>query len=442
MIVLKKYYFVGIKGSGMSSLAQVLYDLGNEIIGYDDNIHDCYTMIELNKRNIKIYYETPDISSDYIVVRSSAVRDTHKEIVNAKKVGCKIYEYFELLGILTDKYKTVAISGCHGKTTTTALLSHTFNDTLGCSYIIGDGTGSANKNSDLFFIEACEYYRHFLNYHPTYTIITNIDFDHPDYYKDFDDYKSAFQEFVNQTKDYVVAYGDSSDVRSLNYKKVLFYGFNNDNDIVCKNLVLKKTGAEFDVYINNELFGHFDLPLLGEHMVLNSLAVIAVSKILGLTAQEIERGLQSFKGAKRRFQETVIKDIVTVDDYAHHPTEVEATIKGARQKYPDKEIVAILKPNTYTRTKELYKEFAQALNLADKAYVTPITCDRELASEHPGVTSDLIINLLDNGELVDDDTIQKLLKHKNAVMLFMSCKDIYTMRENYEELLKNENREN
>ncbi len=437
---MKKYYFVGIKGSGMSSLAQVLHDLGNYVIGYDDNKHDSYTMIELNKRGIQIFYETPEITSDYIVVRSSAVRNTHKEIVNAKNIGCKIYEYFELLGELTDKYKTVAISGCHGKTTTTALLAHAFSDTLGCSYIIGDGTGCANKKSELFFIEACEYYRHFLNYHPTYTIITNIDFDHPDYYKDFDDYKSAFQSFINQTKDYVIAYGDSSDVRDLKYNKVLFYGFNENNDIVCKNLNLKTDGSEFDVYINNEFYGHFDLPLLGEHMILNSLAVIAVSRLLGLSSDIINKELKTFKGAKRRFQETIIGDIVTVDDYAHHPTEVAATIKSARQKYPNKEIVAILKPNTYTRTKELYKDFADALNLADKAYVTPITCDRELASEHPGITSDLIINLLENGEGIDDDSIDKLLKHKNAVLLFMSCKDIYTMRQNYEEMLKNENR--
>ena len=129
---------------------------------------------------------------------------------------------------------------------------------------------------------------------------------------------------------------------------------------------------------------------------------------------------------------------MTVDDYAHHPTEVAATIKAARQKYPNKEIVAVFKPNTYSRTKELYKDFINALNLADKAYVTDITCDRELPEEFPGVTSDLIINELKNGEHIGDDTIDKLLKHKNAVLLFMSCKDIYTMKGNFEKILKGE----
>jgi len=433
-----KYYFVGIKGSGMSSLAQVLHDLGNIVIGYDDNKNHAYTQDELERRNIKIYYETPELSNDVIVVRTSAVRDEHKEIINAKNLGLQIKQYYELLGELTDQYKTVAISGCHGKTTTTALLSHIFSETVGCSYIIGDGTGVADKNSDLFFIEACEYYRHFLNYHPTYTIITNIELDHVDYYKDFEDYKSAYQAFADQTKKTVIAWGDDEAVRSLNLKDKLYYGFNENNDITCKNLKLKETGSEFDVYIKGEYYDHFDLPLLGEHMVLNSLAVIAVCYLEGLNTDEVKEKIHTFRGAKRRFVETTIGDIVTVDDYAHHPTEVEATIKAARQKYPNKEIVAVFKPNTYSRTLELYKDFITALDLADKAYVTDITCDRELPTEFPGVTSDLIIDGLNNGEHIGDETIEKLLKHNNAVLLFMSCKDIYTMKGNFEKLLKGE----
>lgn len=435
---MSKYYFVGIKGSGMSSLAQVLHDLGNTVIGYDDNEYHAYTQDELEKRNIKIYYETPELDNDYIVVRTSAVRDSHKEIVNAKNLGLEIKQYFELLGELTDKYKTIAISGCHGKTTTTALLSHIFSETVGCSYIIGDGTGVANKDSDLFFIEACEYCRHFLNYHPTYTIITNIELDHVDYYKDFDDYKSAFQAFADQTKKTVIAWGDSEDIRSLNLKDKLYYGFNEDNNVVCKNLNLKENGSEFDVYINGEYYNHFDLPLLGTHMVLNSLAVITVCYLEGLDKDVVNEEIHTFKGAKRRFVETKIGDVVTVDDYAHHPTEVAATIKAARQKYPNKEIIAVFKPNTYSRTKELYKDFISALDLADKAYVTDITCDRELPTEFPGVTSNLIIDGLKNGEHIGDDTIDKLLKHKNSVLLFMSCKDIYTMKGNFEKLLREE----
>jgi len=351
----------------------------------------------------------------------------------------RIYQYFELLGELTDKYRTVAISGCHGKTTTTALLSHIFSKTVGCSYIIGDGTGVANKDSELFFIEACEYYRHFLNYHPTYTIITNIELDHPDYYKDLEDYKSAFQAFADQTKKTVIAWGDSEEIRSLNLKNKLYYGFSEDNDVVCKNLELKTDGSSFDVYIKGEYYNHFELPLLGKHMVLNSLAVITICYLEGLDKDVVNNEIHTFKGAKRRFVENFIGDVVTVDDYAHHPTEVVATISAARQKYPNKEVIAVFKPNTYSRTKELYKDFIVALDGADKAYVTDITCDRELPEEFPGVTSDLIIDGLKNGEHIGDDSIDKLLKHKNAVLLFMSCKDIYTMKGNFEKLLKETN---
>lgn len=434
---MKKYYFIGIKGSGMSSLAQLLYDYGNEVIGYDDNKNHAYTEIELEKRNIKIYYETPVLSDDTIVVRSSAIRDNHSEIVNAKKLNLKIYEYTELLGEISKDYETVAISGCHGKTTTTALLSHVFSDTMGCSYIIGDGTGKANPNSNLLFIEACEYKRHFLHYYPKYTIITNIELEHVECYPTIEDITNVFQEFVNQTSDLVVACGDNENVRKIKYNKVLFYGLNDNNDVIAKNLLLNEEGSKFDVYINNELYCNFDLPLYGKHMVLNALAVITICYLKGLKKETIKEKLKTYGGAKRRFNETIIGDNILIDDYAHHPTEISATIDSARQKYKDKNIIAIFKPNTYSRTKKLYKDFITSLNKADYAYITDIFCDRELPSEFPGVTSDLIINELNNGEKISNETLDKLLKHKNSVFLFMSCKDIYTMKNNFEKLLKN-----
>ncbi len=433
---MSKYYFIGIKGSGMSSLAQLLYDLGNEVIGYDDNPHHAYTEIELEKRNIKIYYDTPNINKDTIVVSSTAVRDTHKEMINAKNIGCKMYRYFELLGELTDKYKTVAISGCHGKTTTTALLSYIFSNTIGCNYIIGDGTGGSNKNNDLFFIEACEYQRHFLNYNPTYTIITNIELDHVDYYKDIDDMISAYQSLCDKTKSKIIACGDDKNVRKLKLKDCLYYGFNDNNDITVKNLICNERGSNFDLYIKDKFYGNFDLPLYGKHMVLNALAVITICYLEKLDINDIKENIASFKGAKRRFNETTIGNIVTIDDYAHHPTEVLSVISAARQKYPNKKIIAVFKPNTYSRTKELYEDFVSALNTADYAYVTDIFCDRELPEEFPGITSDLITNELKSGEHINESDLDKLLKYKDAVLLFMSCKDIYTMRENFEKELQ------
>ena len=170
-------------------------------------------------------------------------------------------------------------------------------------------------------------------------------------------------------------------------------------------------------------------------MLLNALAVIGVCYYERLEAKDVAKYLKTFQGAKRRFKEKVIGDIVTIDDYAHHPTEVKVTIKGARQKYPGKEIVAILKTHTLSRTKEMAQEFADALNLADKAYVMDVGVDREEIG-YDDVTCQVIIDKLNNGEYINLDMVDKLLKHKNAVMIFMSSKDIYVLQNKYEELLE------
>ena len=176
-------------------------------------------------------------------------------------------------------------------------------------------------------------------------------------------------------------------------------------------------------------------------MLLNSLAVISVCYYERIDAKEVSKYLKTFKGAKRRFKENVIGDIVTIDDYAHHPTEVKVTIKGARQKYPDKEIVAILKTHTLSRTKEFDQEFADALNLADKAYVMDVGVDR-FEEGYDDVTCQVIIDKLNNGEYMSLDLVDKLLVHENAVMIFMSSKDIYVLQNLYEEKLKEKNENN
>ncbi|MDD4036097.1 MAG: UDP-N-acetylmuramate--L-alanine ligase [Bacilli bacterium] len=433
-----KCHFIGIKGSGMSALAQIFSDLGYEVQGSDVTGH-IFTQDELEKRKIKLLpFSEDNIDNNMeVVIGNSFVN--HLEAKKSYELGNNTRKYYEVLRDFSIQYKTIAISGCHGKTTTTGLLSHVLNNLVGCNYLIGDGTGYAKKDNEYFVLEACEYKRVFLNYFPTHLIITNIELEHVDYYKDIEDVLSAFQSFVEQTKDMVFAYGDDEKVRSLNYNKVMFYGFNDNNDIVAKNIQSTTSGSSFDVYINNNLYGHFDIPLFGEHMILNALAVIGVCYIEGLSGNEVSRELKGFKGVKRRFNETKIEDIITIDDYAHHPTEIKATISAARQKYPDKEIVAVFKPNTYSRTKMLAPDFVKALDLADKAYVTDIFCDRERPEDYLNVTSALIIDNLIKGEHISDETVDKLLKHKNAVILFMSCKNIYDLREKYEDFLKHKN---
>ena len=431
-----KYFFVGIKGTGMSALAQLLKGLAYEVEGSDKKDH-FFTEEALIEKNIKIYeFNKDNIKEDMIIVQGNAFKDTHEEIVRAKELNLKIYSYQDMVSKLTKMFETITIAGCHGKTTTTSMLSHVLKNITGCNYLIGDGTGDASKENKYFALEACEYKRHFLSYTPYYAIITNIELDHIDYYKDIDDVISAYQEYAKLAEKMVIACGDDPYTHTLEVNvPIFYYGLNDDNDIIAKDVVYTNEGTSFDVFIEDNYYGHFDLPLYGKHMLLNSLAVIGVCYYERLEAKDVAKYLKTFEGAKRRFKENIIGDIVTIDDYAHHPTEVKVTIKGARQKYPDKEIVAILKTHTLSRTKEMAQEFADALNLADKSYIMDIGVDRE-EDGYDDVTYEVILDKLNNGEYINLDMVDKLLKHKNAVMIFMSSKDIYVLQNKYEEQLK------
>ncbi len=434
-----KYYFIGIKGSGMSSLAEIMFDLGHQVVGYDDNPNPKYTEKALKEKGIKIYYDNSYQLEDDIVVYSPAFRVYHPEIKRAQAKGLKCLLYNEMLGELTKQFTTIAVCGTHGKTTTTAMLAHVLSnieDGKGANYLIGDGNGYANKNNENFILEACEYRRHFLHYYPKYTIITNIDFDHVDYYQDIEDVKGAFLEFSKQTEKMVIACGDDENIKSLNISKdIICYGFNDNNQVIASNVSLETTHSSFDVHYNNEFLGNFTISQYGKHMILNALAVITMAQLLSLDMNRVNRALQTFGGANKRFKEKIIGDIVTIDDYAHHHKEIAVTIDSVRQKYPDKEVVAVYTPNTYSRTKAFYKEEAAALDKADKAYVMDIKADREKAEEWPGVSSNLIIRELRNGEEITPNTIDKLITHKNSVILFMSCASIY-LQDDFEELLK------
>lgn len=443
-----KYHFIGIKGSGMSALAQIMHDLGYEVQGSDVS-HHLFTQDALEARGIEILdFDESNIEKDMIVVIGAAFDDNNIEVKKTIELGVKKYTYFEFLAELIEQYESLSVCGCHGKTTTTALLSHVLNNIEGTNYLIGDGTGHAKKKNKYFMMEACEYKRNFLHYFPKYIIMTNIELDHVDYYKDLNDLKDAYTEFGTHCKKLIIACGDDENIRSLDIDKVIiYYGFNEDNDVVAKNVVLDDKGSSFDVYYKGKHLGYFDIPLYGKHMILNTLSVITFAYLRDLDMDLVKKSIKTFKGAKRRFKENVINDIITIDDYAHHPTEVKVTIKAARQKYPNKEIISVFLENTFSRTALLYKDFAAALNLSDKSYVTDIFSDREKQEEYPNVTPKLITDLLNNGEhlkigtfdqLIDSsnyECIKPLLEHKDAVVIFMGCKEVYYLKEKFESAL-------
>lgn len=434
-----KYYCLGIKGSGMATLACLLYDLGNQVSGYDDVKEWKFTQKGLEERNISVFYDrNHELDKDTIVTCSKALSTGHPELKRVKELGLKVKAYNEIIGELTEQFQTISISGTHGKTTTSSMISHVLNSQYGCNYFIGDGRGHANKENELFVIESDEFNRHFLAYHPTISVITNIELEHTECYRDIEDIINTFEQFVSHTKDIVVACGDNENVRKINFdKKVIFYGMNDTNDVVAKNIKFTSDGSSFDVYKKEEFLGNFQISLVGNHMVLNSLACIIVCDYLKVEKEKIQELLTTFHNAERRFAENKIGDIVIVDDYAHHPTELRVTLEAARLKYPDKKLIAVFKPNTYSRTEAFTKEFAEVLKLADKTYMTEIDCNRERQEDYPGVCSEKVLDLIPNGELISENTIDCLLEYKNAVICFMSCASISHLKDKYEGLLTN-----
>ena len=225
------YHFVGIKGAGMSALATIYKNLGYIVQGSDvDKVF--FTDEGLIKNNIKtLVYSKDNITKDMIIVQGASIKDDHEEIVKAKELGLEIIKYHDMIGDLTKKFKTISICGCHGKTTTTAMMAHVLNNIIGINYFIGDGTGYARNDNEFFALESCEYRRHFLSYFPYYTVVTNIDLDHLDYFKDIDDIISAYQEFIDKTSNKVILCGDDINNRKLKVKdNSLFYGIKENND--------------------------------------------------------------------------------------------------------------------------------------------------------------------------------------------------------------------
>ena len=433
-----KYYCIGIKGTGMSTLAQILYDLGNEVSGYDDAKGHKFTQDGLEQRGIPIYYDhNHKIDPDTIVTYSVAFKEDHEEMKRVRKLGLTVKKYSEIMGDVIDMFETIGVSGTHGKTTTSSLIRHLLEPTLGCNYFIGAGDGHADKKNKYFVVESDEFNRHFTDYYPTYSIITNIEAEHLECYKDIDDIRNTFEMFANQTKKLVVANGDNEEVRKIHYQTpAKFYGFHENNDIVIKNMKLLETGSVFDLYIDKELFGHFDIPLYGSHMVMNAAAAITIAKELGLTKDTIHELLETFHNAKRRFAETKMGNCVIIDDYAHHPTEIKVTLEAVKQKYPNKRLVVVFVPNTYSRTKDFKEEFVEAFNIADKTYLTDIDSNRERQEDYPGVTSHMIVDNLKDGEMISLDTIDKLKNEKDSVICFMSCAYVDNLIDSFKNLIK------
>lgn len=361
---LYNYYFIGIGGISMSALAKLLFDKGYGVMGSDA----CKSKEteKLKKLGIKVNYKPniKDVELSDIVVTSSAISDDNKELKEAERLNKQILTRGELLGQISKTYKhVIAVSGAHGKTTTTALIAHIFMEaglqpTVHIGGIMQGYESNLIEGKNKFFItEACEYKDNFLNLHPDFSVILNIEPEHLDYFKTFENVKKSFKQFAKQSKNFIAQEGL--------FDKGLTLG----KDYTYSNFLETINGIEFDYYKNNTFVFHVKCPLHGKHNVFNILAAIAVAEKYNIYGQLTQKALASFKGVKRRSESYQFKNnSKLIFDYAHHPTEIKCSINSIK-KFCKGDLIVIFQPHTYSRTKKLFSEFLQAFDGADKLII-------------------------------------------------------------------------
>ena len=432
----KQIWFIGIKGTGMAALALVLKDLGFDVAGSDIAKYT-FTQEPLIKAGIKISSFAADNIKDngQVIVKGNAFKADNVEVQACESKNVAWQSYPDTVEEIIKMHTSIGVSGTHGKTSTTGLLAHVLGEAAPTSYLIGDGEGKGVKNSRFFVYEADEYRRHFLAYHPDYQIMTNIDFDHPDYFKDQSDYTSAFQTAAQQTQKGLFVWGGNSRLKQLKADCPKYtYGFDSDDDFQAVAITRSTQGSSFTVLNHGQNIGHFTIHLFGDHNILNATAVIAVAYTEKIPLADIQQGLLTYQGAKRRFSEKDFKDINIIDDYAHHPTEMRATIQAARQKFPEKRLVVVFQPHTFSRTKKYASDFEEILRGVDKAYITPIYAS---AREKSGdITSDDLVAKIPGAEVIDLDNIAEVAQNKDSVIVFMGAGDIIKYEDALEKLLK------
>jgi len=397
---IKKVYVIGIKGSGVIAVVEILRSMGIEVTGSDTK-EKFFTDSVLKKMKIKYFekFGTKNIPSDVdLVIYSTAYNeDNNLEWKEAKTRKLPMMSYPQILAQLFNQKYGIAVCGTHGKTTTSALLANTLKK-IGAdpSAVIGSKVANWEGNAlvgkgDIFVAEADEYQNKLSLYDPKAAILTSCDWDHPDLFKNFTDYKKVFSDFVTKIPKtgFLVVWGDSVDTLEVSESakcEVVKYGFSEDNDVVIKIANTKiqneiaeklslenKKSQEFRIFYKNEELGKFETRLFGQHNILNATAVIAVCAKLGLEMEKVRQALLDFRGTSRRFEYIGERNgAILIDDYGHHPEELKATLKTAKEIYPDKNIWAVFHPHTYTRTKALLSEFAQSFDDADKVIVLDI----------------------------------------------------------------------
>ena len=418
----RTYYLVGIGGIGMSAIARYLKEEGNNVFGYD---RVCTALTkELEQEGVEIVYE--DDSSHIAtlnvdeVIYTPAIPSDSAILRYVKVMGIPLFKRSEALGRITRGKKTIAVAGTHGKTTTAGLTAHILkNSRIGCSAFLGGISNNystnflVNHNSDYVVVEADEYDRSFLRLSPFFSLITSIAEDHLDIYGNLDNLEQAFIQFANLTdKNGRLFLKNNLPVKIESEVPETTYSLTDvDADYYASNIRVSEGAYYFDFHTPDKVYHDMKMTYPGRHNIENAVASLSIALSLGVNECEFREGLATFKGMKRRFDLRIKTDkTIYYDDYAHHPQEIEATIKSLKELYPDKRICGVFQPHLYSRTRDFAGEFAQSLELLDDIILLPIYPAREEPIE--GITSDTILGKIRKSSkyYVEKDRLLPLLK--------------------------------
>ena len=383
-------HFIGIGGIGMSGLSLIMKGMGFNVQGSDVSNNKNIERLKKNKIKVSIKHSKKNIKKATIIVVSSAIKKNNLELIEAKKRHLPIYKRGEMLAHIVSLTKNIVVTGSHGKTTTTSLLASIFSKTKLDPTIINGGVLNSLNNSaklgksDWCILEADESDGSFIHVPPTYSIITNIDREHMDFYKSIDDLKNLFTKFINKVPSFgksFICIDDKNNcelLKKIKIKNYYTYGTNNKAQFYIKNIKQAKEFSEYDLNIKlygkkNILIKKVRIPLLGIHNIRNSTAALAIAYTIGISKEIIKKGLREFKGVQRRFNKIFTYQKANFyDDYAHHPTEIKEVLNGVKAAYKNNEVVCIFQPHRISRLKDLKKEFSESFKKADTVILCPV----------------------------------------------------------------------
>ncbi len=435
---IKKIHFIGIGGSGMCPIAEILHSWGYDISGSDNNDGDNITKLRELGMKVILGQKPENLEGAELIVYTDAILKDNPELVAAKNGSVPCVERAEIFGAITRMYSDcIAVCGTHGKTTVTAMLSQILIEAekdptclIGGRLPLIESHGRAGK-SDIFVCEACEYKDHYHKLSPDVTILLNVDEDHLEYFKNLDNIVASFNKFCDMTSKTVIFNGDDENtlrtVKNLNKEKISF-GKNKSCTYYPENITYNRGAfAEFDVMSEGNKLAHLVLGIPGEHNILNSLAAFAAAVNAGCTYEQCEKGIGAFKGAGRRFEILGEIDGITIaDDYAHHPGELEVTL-NAVMKMGYNTVWAVFQPFTYSRTSILFDDFVRVLKIPDKCVMTEIMGSREV-NTYGIYTKDLADKIPGS---VWFNTFEEVCDHvlanakKGDIIITLGCGDIY-----------------